>query len=508
MAAYPLLVDTYREICGDVAAFSAACQRPLPTTAWHAAGLESAYDRGSAGASVPDTLQGLKPVPWRAGAYRFPIGNASHDFMVQYLLGMWHIQEEAAMLAVHLLAPAPGDHVLDMCAAPGNKTAELALAAGPEGFVVAADRSGERLGVVQTTMNRLGLTNVATLVADGGAFPAADNTFDLVLVDAPCSAEGTCRRHPDILHDSQRLGRAGHSMLRGSQVRLLTEAARLVRPGGRIAYATCTFSPEENEGVVSDVLGARGDVRVVEPRPVPELVLREGIPSWQGERFHADVRHARRLWPHDNDTGGFFVCILEKTGRAAAHLQHTVVKPVSQALAADDIPWSVLDVPADVLMRWRMCHNRLVSAGLAPHIQPGLGMFSGTGTGGSTDPGRSIAPEPSTAVRLSYGVRLFNPKTRDHRLTTEAARTVGPFAQNGTVDIAPEAVTDYLVRRPVQPEALSPAAPHIPVVIVRCRGAALGLGRVRGGRVESLFPRIWGGVDVQRSLNRNDITPV
>lgn len=419
--------------------------------------------------------------------------------MAQYLMGWWHIQEEAALLAVHLLAPSPGDHALDLCAAPGNKTAELALAVGPEGTVVAGDRSSQRLGVLQTTMNRLGLANVATLVADGGAFPAGDGVFDLVLVDAPCSAEGTCRRHPDLLSDSEKLGRANHSMLRGVQVRLLAEAARLVRPGGRIAYATCTFAPEENEGAVSDVLRARGDVRVVRPRRVPGLLLRGGLSTWRGERFHADLRHARRLWPQDNDTGGFFVCILEKQGpnsdlavprraTSCAESGSATLTPTCRALAAGELPWSVLDLPADKLTRWSQRENRLVSSGLAQRIQRGLDVFPDEG--------------------VTYGIRLYNPKTRDHRLTTEAARIIGPSARNGTVEIAPGAAIDYLMRRTLTPESLSSAAPHIPVVIVRCQGAALGLGRLQGGRLESLFPRIWGGVDVQRSLNRNDITPV
>ncbi len=499
MAAYSLLVDTYRDICGGAAAFSAACVRALPMTAWRAdVASHSGTDPGAdSGPHVPGYAV---PIPWRTGAYRISTDSAPVDFMAHYLLGRWHIQEEAALLAVHLLAPSPGDHVLDMCAAPGNKTAELALAVGPEGAVIAADRSRARLGVVQTTMNRLGLTNVTRLVADGGDFPAPDNTFDLVLVDAPCSAEGTCRRHPDILHDAERLGRANHSTLRGAQVRLLREAARLVRPGGRIAYATCTFSPEENEGVVSDVLGARGGrpvgLRVALPRDIAGLVLRPGLPSWQGERFHADVRHARRLWPHDNDTGGFFVCILEKEdagsqgtgGRAGRGSAGGSIRAGS-ALDANALPWSILGLDSADLARWRMVRGRLVSPGLAWRA--------------------TLDPAAAHTTGVSSGLRLFNPKTSDSRLTTEAARVVGPFAQNGTVEIAPDQLVDYLLGREIEPRGVSPAAPHIPVVIVRCQGAALGLGRMQAdGLLESLFPRTWGGVDVQRSLNRNDITPV
>ncbi len=152
--------------------------------------------------------------------------------------GAWWVQDAAAALPARLLDAKAGERVLDLCAAPGGKTAQLAATGAS---VVAVDRSGARMLRLGENMARLGL-QVETHVADALTFAA--DPFDAVLLDAPCSATGTIRRHPDVAHTK---AEADIAKLASLQQRLLDHAATLVKKGGRLVYATCSLEPEEGE---------------------------------------------------------------------------------------------------------------------------------------------------------------------------------------------------------------------------------------------------------------------
>jgi 16S rRNA (cytosine967-C5)-methyltransferase len=203
-----------------------------------------------------------------------------------YAEGAWWVQDAAAAMPARLLAVTPGERVADLCAAPGGKTAQLAAAGAA---VTAVDRSAPRLERLKANMARLGLT-VEILVADATEMEAT-GSYDAVLVDAPCSATGTMRRHPDVAwtKDDQDVFR-----LAALQARLLSRAVDLVRPGGRIVYCTCSLEPEEGEAQVRSLL-ARDDR--VERRPVAadevgglaEVVTADG-----------DVRTLPFMLPHED----------------------------------------------------------------------------------------------------------------------------------------------------------------------------------------------------------------
>ncbi|WP_420101928.1 RsmB/NOP family class I SAM-dependent RNA methyltransferase [Bosea sp. (in: a-proteobacteria)] len=159
--------------------------------------------------------------------------------------GQWWVQDAAAALPVRLISPAPGERIADLCAAPGGKTAQLA-AAGAQ--VTALDRSAPRLKRLKANLDRLGL-EARIVTADAATW--TDEPFDAVLLDAPCSATGTIRRHPDVAwtkteEDRDRLG--------ALQARLLDAAAALVAPGGRLVYCTCSLEPQEGESQVEAFL--------------------------------------------------------------------------------------------------------------------------------------------------------------------------------------------------------------------------------------------------------------
>lgn len=210
--------------------------------------------------------------------------------------GRWWVQDTAAAVPARLLDVQPGESVLDLCAAPGGKTLQLA-AAGAR--VTAVDRSPGRLARVAENLARVGLT--AELVAAEAMGWSDPRTFDAVLLDAPCTATGTFRRHPDVLWAARPGEIAKLAVL---QSRLLDAAAERVRAGGRMVYCVCSLEPEEGEAQVDDFLGRRADFRLDPPRPgeggAPEAALRDGralriLPSMWEEMGGIDGFYIARL---------------------------------------------------------------------------------------------------------------------------------------------------------------------------------------------------------------------
>ncbi len=205
--------------------------------------------------------------------------------------GAWFVQDVAASLPARLLGDVAGKRVADLCAAPGGKTAQLVLAGAS---VVAVDSSKTRVSRLRENLDRLGL-KAETVVADAASFQP-DETFDAVLLDAPCSSTGTIRRHPDIPYVKS----AGDiAPLAALQTRLLDNAAKIVRPGGRLVYSTCSLEPEEGEAQIAALLARNeafrleaieehelfGEAAWIAPsgclRTFPfELAL--GTPEWSG----------------------------------------------------------------------------------------------------------------------------------------------------------------------------------------------------------------------------------
>jgi 16S rRNA (cytosine967-C5)-methyltransferase len=210
--------------------------------------------------------------------------------------GVWWVQDASAAIPARLLDVKPGESALDLCAAPGGKTLQLA-AAGAQ--VVAVDRSAARLTRVTENMERMGLT-AEIVTADAGDW-ADERTFDAVLLDAPCSATGTYRRHPDVLWAARPSDVAA---LAGVQSRLLDSAARRVKPGGRLVYCVCSLEPEEGEAQITAFLHRHREFSI-EPAQAGEA----GAPA---QSLLADG--TLRLLPHHRAGGqdGFYAARLRR----------------------------------------------------------------------------------------------------------------------------------------------------------------------------------------------------
>ncbi|MXU66481.1 RsmB/NOP family class I SAM-dependent RNA methyltransferase [Oceanomicrobium pacificus] len=220
-----------------------------------------------------------------------------------YAEGVWWVQDAAAALPARMLAPAPGMRILDLCAAPGGKTLQLA-AAGAD--VTALDLSPARLKRVEENLSRTGLS--AALVAADAREWAPDAPFDAILLDAPCSATGTLRRHPDL--PFARIGQDLRPILQ-VQAALLARAADWLKPGGRLVYCTCSILPAEGPKPVADLLAAREDMQEV-PLAIPGIDIPD---SWRDGA--ARLRLYPDLWADRGGMDGFFATTLEKrvTGR-------------------------------------------------------------------------------------------------------------------------------------------------------------------------------------------------
>ena len=307
------VLERYEPLVDDFEAFRAACERPL-AYAVRVNGIKAAReeDHGIEDAVARTreafTDEGVEatPVDWHDGILELDTDEPGNTW--PYIHGWVHGQEEVSALPPEVLAPEPGERVWDACAAPGSKTTQLADLMGDRGTLVANDSNMGRLSALRSNAERLGVTNVAVTNQDARNFslkPFGFDEFDRALVDAPCSCEGTIRKNPDTLEEWS-LGHVEH--VAGLQKGILRRAVQATKPGGVVVYATCTFAPEENEAVLDHVLEEE-DCRIVEYETA--LETRPGITEWDGERFDEQVRAAKRVYPHHNDTGGFFCAKLE-----------------------------------------------------------------------------------------------------------------------------------------------------------------------------------------------------
>jgi 16S rRNA (cytosine967-C5)-methyltransferase len=220
-----------------------------------------------------------------------------------FLAGHFTVQDESSQLVVALLDPQPGERILDACSAPGGKATAIAECIGDTGEVIAIDRHSGRLDLVRRHLRRLGLERVLCLVRDAArplADLAAEQPFDRVLVDAPCSGLGTLRRNPDA---RWRVRAGDPARLAESQRGILRHAAAVLRPGGVLVYSTCTLLREENEAIVEAFLKENRDFSLASAARAPAEVR----PVIGSDAY-------LRCLPHVHDTDGFFAARLERSG--------------------------------------------------------------------------------------------------------------------------------------------------------------------------------------------------
>ena len=218
-----------------------------------------------------------------------------------YLDGSVEVQDEGSQLLAYLLAPRRGEMVADFCAGAGGKTLAISMLMHGTGRIYAMDVSQKRLRELAPRATRAGISNVHPIVLEGEGDVRAKKLvgkLDRVLVDAPCSGFGTLRRNPDL---KWRHGAAAVGELAAKQARILNATAKLLKPGGRLVYATCSILPEENEAVADGFAAGHPEFKALS---CAELLAVQRIALDAGERL--------RLWPHRHGTDGFFAAAYER----------------------------------------------------------------------------------------------------------------------------------------------------------------------------------------------------
>lgn len=250
----------------------------------------------------------LAQVPWAENGYYYtaadhPGKHPCHE------AGLYYIQEPSAMAPVELLDVKPGDKVLDLCAAPGGKSTQIAAKLQGRGFLLSNEIHPARVKILSENVERMGIGNAyVTNEPPGHLAELFPNYFDKVLVDAPCSGEGMFRKNPSACEE---WSPEAAKLCADRQGEILDSAASMLRSGGRLVYSTCTFSPEENEGSISRFLKSRDDFFIV---PVDKermgLAHCDGVPEW-GDGT-PELKHALRLWPQRMKGEGHFAVVLQK----------------------------------------------------------------------------------------------------------------------------------------------------------------------------------------------------
>lgn len=238
---------------------------------------------------TPEELKKLlnvmeEPIPWSSDGYYYNefTRPAKHPY---YYAGLYYIQEPSAMLPAEFLHPTPGERVLDLCAAPGGKSLQLAAKLGREGLLVANDLQPQRARVLLKNIERYGVVNAIVLNESPQHLAQVfGQFFDKILVDAPCSGEGMFRKEPDMAKDwsEEAVGKYV-----GWQQDILDIVPSLLKPGGEVVYSTCTFSPEENEQQIQ---------RFLTHYPCFTLI------------------EQKRMWPHRVKGEGHFMAKLKANG--------------------------------------------------------------------------------------------------------------------------------------------------------------------------------------------------
>ncbi|MBQ9984534.1 MAG: RsmB/NOP family class I SAM-dependent RNA methyltransferase [Lachnospiraceae bacterium] len=248
----------------------------------------------------------LNPVPWCPNGFYYKKTEkpAKHPF---YFAGLYYIQEPSAMTTASLLPVEEGDVVLDLCAAPGGKSTELAAKLNGTGLLVTNDISNSRAKALLKNIEVFGVGNALVTSEPPNElakrFPAF---FDKILIDAPCSGEGMFRKQANM---TKAWESNGVDLFVGLQRSILKEAVTMLKPGGTIIYSTCTFSKEENEQSIEYLLSLDDSLKIVELPMVDGFDT--GHPEW-GNTNNQELTKCRRLWPHRIEGEGHFVAMVTK----------------------------------------------------------------------------------------------------------------------------------------------------------------------------------------------------
>jgi tRNA (cytosine49-C5)-methyltransferase len=247
----------------------------------------------------------LKNVPWCKEGFFINSSRTDLGNLFGHSMGYFYVQEASSMIPIEVLNPKKEEFILDMAAAPGSKTTQMAAKMKNSGTIVANDNNYNRLKALTMNLQRSGVSNTTISLMEGRYF--ADFEFDKILLDAPCTGTGTFRKSPyTILEWSP----GNVRRVCGVQKQLLKTAFKNLKSGGTMVYSTCTLEPEENEGMVSYLLNDFEDAKLEKINV--DIKKSSPVLEFEGKEYNKEVKKCLRIWPQDNDTDGFFVAKIRK----------------------------------------------------------------------------------------------------------------------------------------------------------------------------------------------------
>lgn len=421
----------------------------------------------------------LTPVPWSDEG--FFLERADHGTALgrdlRHLLGHFYMQEAASMLPAALLDPQPGDAVLDLCAAPGSKTTQMAAAMQGRGVIIANDMQEKRLRILNDAIQRMGATNVVITRKVGQWFARhMTERFDCVLCDAPCTAQGTCRKDSTALDYCSPASIAKASNL---QRALLEAAIHACKVGGRIVYSTCTLTPEENEQVVLDILNKFSDqLEVVNiDKCAPSRAKKELQKAVNdSEIVQRSLCHNPtptpypflRLWPQTYDTEGFFCAVLRKTARTLPPEHMHMIERTQPVLSK---------------AKKKMIHEEFQFLYGTDFLQEGEELVErGEQVMLTTQESVSfLLPLSEYATGVPYAKDVGNGR---YRLTNELVALRGSRAQSQVMEL-----TETELQQLLSGKDIPCGADLKGDTVLRHRGIAIGLGLAKQGTLLNRLPR-------------------
>ena len=276
-----------------------------------------------------------QPVPWEPMGYYYD-PDARPGLHVFHEAGVYYLQEASAMAPVALLDPQPGERVCDLCAAPGGKTTQIAGRMMGRGFLLCNEINPKRAKILSRNIERMAVSNAlvtnehpATLAQRFAGF------FDRVLVDAPCSGEGMFRKNEVACEE---WSPENVQLCADRQDGILECAARMLVPGGRLVYSTCTFAPAENEGSISRFLAMHEEFEIV-PIDKKALGIPEGCDGIPGcvENPAPGIEGTLRLWPHKLKGEGHYAAVLQKKGKLPEGYQPVCATGTEKGIPAKNL---------------------------------------------------------------------------------------------------------------------------------------------------------------------------
>ena len=296
----PIFKDSFKEyfsglIPGELDSFIESCKKPLPESIRVNDLVISANELK---ANLISQGWEIDDVPFYKNALIVKKRNASLGNTLEHFTGQFYVQEQSSMIPPLVLNPKSDDIVLDCCASPGSKTTQLSQMMKNEGIIVANDIGLGRVIILSSNLERMGCKNVIVTNGDGKRFGFFPQTFDKILLDAPCTGYGAIRKDWSI---AKMFNPKAYKFLANMQKNLLKSCWTALKPKGEMVYSTCTLTKEENEDNITEFLDKNPDARI-------ENIKLKGFENHRG----IGLKEAIRIWPHRADMEGFFIAKLVK----------------------------------------------------------------------------------------------------------------------------------------------------------------------------------------------------